>query len=155
MIVDANVLVYALGAPSPHKESARVWLSDALNGEERVGFPWVSLLAFQRVTTNRRITDNPLTVEQAWSAVETLLRADQAWIPEPGPRHGDILGRLLLDSGATGNLVTDAHIAALAVEHGTPVCSFDSDFARFPEVRWFNPAHEARKGPAKESRARG
>lgn len=144
MIVDANVLIYALGGPSKYKEVARRWLNDAFNGEERVGLPWVSLLAFQRICTNSRITENPLSVEQAWGAVKTLIGADQAWIPQPGPHHDEILGRVLLESGATGNLVTDAHIAALAIEHGTAVCSFDSDFERFPDVRWLNPMRAER-----------
>ncbi|MCZ9293797.1 TA system VapC family ribonuclease toxin [Corynebacterium meitnerae] len=141
MIVDANVLIYALGAPGAKQEPARAWLGDALNGDERVGLPWVSLLAFQRVTTNARIMKRPLSVDQAWGAIQTLISSDQVWIPEPGPRHAEILGRILRTSGATGNLVTDAHLAALAIEHGTEICSFDADFARFPDVRWFNPLH--------------
>lgn len=142
MIVDANVLIYALGEPSPHKSKAREWLESALNGSQRVGIPWASLLAFQRITTNPRIMKRQLSVEQAWSVVTMLLDAEPVWVPEPGPRHSEILGRLLVNSAATGNLVTDAHIAALAIEYGTPVCSFDSDFARFPEVTWFNPARD-------------
>lgn len=140
MIVDANVLIYALGGPSAYRECARDWLETALNGNERVGIPWVSFLAFQRITTNPRLADQHLSTSQAWGAIMSLMSAEQVWIPNPGPRHADILGQLLEETGATGNLVTDAHLAALAIEYGTPVCSFDSDFARFPEAMWFNPA---------------
>lgn len=143
MIIDANILINAAMDDLSHHEVAREWLTEAMNSDERVGFPWVTLTAFQRITTHPRAFELPLGVDEAWSFITDLLEADQAWIPQPGPRHHEILGRLLLKSGATGNLVTDAHIAALAVEHGTPVCSFDTDFARFPEIRWYTPAQEA------------
>lgn len=141
MIVDANVLISAVVRESPHHEAARSWLVNALNGDERVGFPWVSLLAFQRIMTHPRIARNPLTAAEAWSFVTDWLAAEMAWVPEPGPRHHEVLGRLLLHGDLRGNLVTKVHLAALAVEYGTTICSFDSDFARIPEVRWLNPLH--------------
>ena len=110
-----------------------------MNGVERVGLPWVSLMAFQRIITHPRVTANPLAPAQAWSYITDWLDADQAWLPTPGPRHRDVLGRLLMDGDLRGNLVTDAHLAALALEHGTGVCSFDSDFARFEGIHWINP----------------
>ena len=110
-----------------------------MNGVERVGMPWVSLLAFQRIITHPRVTANPLTPADAWSYISDWLDADQAWIPTPGSRHRDILGGLLIDGDLRGNLVTDAHLAALAIEHGTSICSFDSDFARFDGLHWINP----------------
>ena len=139
MIVDANVLLYAVDEQSHFHAVARTWLEEAMNGTERVGFPWVSLTAFQRIITHPRATPSPLTPGDAWSYLTDWLDADPAWVPAPGSRHSDILGRLLVDSDLRGNLVTDAHLAALAIEHGTGICSFDSDFARFPGLRWINP----------------
>ncbi|MBB1500702.1 type II toxin-antitoxin system VapC family toxin [Propioniciclava sp. MC1683] len=139
MIVDANVLLYAVDDTSPFHTKARTWLDDAMNGVERVGLPWVSLMAFQRIITHPRVTSDPLTPEEAWGYVTDWLDADQAWVPTPGGRHRDILGQLLVESNLRGNLVTDAHLAALAIEHGTSVCSFDGDFARFPGLRWVHP----------------
>lgn len=139
MIVDANILINAAMEELSHHDIASRWLTAALNGSTRVGIPWVSLMAFQRITSNARAFDKPLRVDEAWAFISDLLNADQVWIPSPGPRHAEILGRLLLGTQASGNLVTDCHIAALAIEYGTPVCSFDADFARFPEAIWFNP----------------
>ncbi|MFT3872258.1 MAG: PIN domain-containing protein [Nocardioides sp.] len=139
MIVDANVLLYAVDDQSPFHESARTWMDSALNGVERVGLPWASLMAFQRIITHPRATATPLTAKDAWGYVTDWLDAERAWIPSPGARHREILGRLLVSDDLRGNLVTDAHLAALALEHGTGICSFDSDFARFPDLRWLNP----------------
>lgn len=140
MIVDANVLLYAVDDTSRFHESARTWLEAALNGVERVGLPWVSLMAFQRIVTHPRVTANPLTPEDAWSHVTDWLDADQAWVPTPGAGHRDILGGLLANGDLRGNLVTDAHLAALAIENGVGICSYDSDFARFGGLRWLNPS---------------
>lgn len=140
MIVDANVLLYAVDEQSHFHAVAMDWLNGAMNGVERVGFPWVSLMAFQRIGTHPRVSVNPLNPGQAWSYVADWLDAEQAWVPVPGPRHRDILGRLLIDGDLRGNLVTDAHLAALAIEYGTSICSFDADFARFPGCHWINPA---------------
>lgn len=139
MIVDANVLLYAVDSGSGFHQPAKDWLEGALNGPKRVGFPWVSLTAFQRLVTHPRASANPLSPKQAWSYVTDWLNADQSWIPTPGERHAEILGQLLVGSDLRGNLVTDAHLAALAVEHGVGICSFDSDFARFFELVWVNP----------------
>lgn len=139
MIVDANVLLYAVDDQSPLHTSARTWFDTAMNGDERVGLPWATLMAFQRIITHPRVTVDPLTAEDAWGYITDWLDADQAWVPVPGARHRDILGRLLVDGDLRGNLVTDAHLAALAIEHGTGICSFDSDFARFKDLRWVNP----------------
>jgi len=141
VIVDANVLLYAVDDQSHFHATARTWLDDAMNGVERVGLPWVSLLAFQRIITHPRVTANPLTAAEAWSYVTDWLDADQAWVPTPGARHRDILGRLLIAGDLRGNLVTDTHLAALAIEHGTTICSFDSDFARFDGLHWINLEH--------------
>nr|WP_284500881.1 TA system VapC family ribonuclease toxin [Bowdeniella massiliensis] len=134
-------MLYAVDDRSHFHSAARTWLDEAMNGVERVGLPWVSLMAFQRIITHPRVTESPLTPTDAWSYITDWLDADQAWLPTPGDRHRDILGRLLTDGDLHGNLVTDAHLAALAIENGTSICSFDSDFARFPDLRWINPSH--------------
>lgn len=140
MIVDANVLLYAVDADSTFHEAARDWLQETLNGPTRAGLPWASLLAFQRISTHPRASANPLTPEQAWSYITDWLDADATWIPVPGAKHAEILRRLIVDGDLRGNLVTDTHLAALAIEHGVGVCSMDSDFARFPQLSWVNPA---------------
>lgn len=140
MIVDANVMLYAADSTSVFHGLARDWLEGALNGARRVGFPWTSLMAFQRIATHPRLSAAPLTPGQAWSFVDDWRSADRAWVPVPGPGHAEILQRLIVDGDLRGNLVTDAHLAALAIEHGVGICSMDTDFARFPELTWFNPA---------------
>ena len=139
MIVDANVLLHAVDSTSHFHTTAQTWLEKAMNGVERVGLPWVSLMAFQRIITHPRVTANPLTPADAWSYITDWLDADQAWVPAPGSRHRDILGQLLIDGDLRGNLVADAHLAALAIEHGTAICSFDSNFTRFNDLRWIDP----------------
>ena len=139
MIVDANVLLYAVDSKSHFHATARTWLDEVMNGVERVGLPWVSLMAFQRIITHPRVTASPLTPADAWSCITDWLDADQAWVPNPGNRHSDILGQLLIDGDLHGNLVTDAHLAALAIENGTGICSFDSNFTRFNDLRWIDP----------------
>lgn len=139
MIVDANVLVYAVDSTSIFHRHAKDWLEAALNGHVRVGLPWPSLTAFQRITTHPRALANPLDARQAWDYITDWLGADQSWIPVPGDRHANILGGLITERDLRGNLVTDAHLAALAIEHGVGVCSFDSDFACFPGLAWINP----------------
>lgn len=139
MIVDACVLLYAVDAASPFHRPAREWLEGAFNGPGRVGLPWATLLAFQRISTHPRASTNPLSPAGAWSYVEDWLRADASWLPQPGERHAEIFGRLVVEGDLRGNLVSDAHLAALAIEHGVGVCSADSDFARFPGVNWYNP----------------
>ncbi|ASR34915.1 twitching motility protein PilT [Prauserella marina] len=138
MIVDANVLLYAVDRASAFHGVAKDWLEGALNGSSRVGFPWVSLTAFQRIATHPWASASPITPREAWAYVEDWLANDNAWIPAPTGRHVKVLGALLTEGDLRGNLVTDAHLAALAIEHGVGVCSFDSDFARF-EVSWFHP----------------
>lgn len=142
MIVDANVLLYAVDRTSAFHQPARDWLEQALNGPVRVGLPWVSLTAFQRIVTHPRASARPLSPKEAWAHVAAWLEADQSWIPLPTDRHAEILSALVIDGDLRGNLVTDAHLAALAIEHGVGVCSMDSDFARFSGLHWFNPAAE-------------
>lgn len=139
ILVDANLLIYAKVDSLPQHDSARVWLDESLNGATRVGLPWASLLAFVRLTSNRRVFERPLSVEATWAQVEQWLECETVWIPQPTDRHREILGRLLRQSAPRSNLVPDAHLAALALEHGLTLCSTDGDFARFPELQWKNP----------------
>lgn len=139
MVVDANLLLYARDSSSPFHQSARDWLAGVLNGPTRVGLPWPSLLAFLRIATNARAYEDPLPPGVAWSQVEAWLAAPAAWVPVPTERHADVLGGLVSRYHLRANQVPDGHLAALAIEHGVPVCSADTDFARFTEVRWVNP----------------
>jgi toxin-antitoxin system PIN domain toxin len=139
VLVDANILLYAVDDTSRFHERARGWLTDALNGPRRVGLPWVSLTAFVRIATNPRAMADPLVPMDAWAQVEAWLDAPTSWIPEPGPGHRAILGQLLRDLDLRAGLVSDAVLAALCIEHGLTIVSADSDFARFPQIEWLNP----------------
>lgn len=132
LIPDANVLLYAVNASVPQHESAREWIDDALAGSEAVGFAWVSLLAFLRISTRPGIFPNPLPVAEALSVVDGWLTAAPAVVVQPGRQHLGVLRTLLSTTGTGGNLTSDAHLAALAIEHGAELWSFDRDFARFP-----------------------
>lgn len=139
MIVDANVLLYAEDRSSPHHDPAVRWLSEALNGPVRIGLPWPSLLAFARIRTHPRAYDRPLTGPQAWACVTGWLSAPAAWVPQPTDRHAEMMNELIVRHHLAAGAIPDAHLAALAIEHGVAVCSADADFARFTEVRWVNP----------------
>jgi len=139
MLLDANLLVYAHDASSPFHDRARAWVEEQLNGPRRVAIPWPTVLAYLRLTTNPRVTSRPLSPDQAWSHVKGWFESPMAWTPLPTERHGETLGRLITGLQLGANLVPDAHLAALAMEHGLEVCSADADFARFPDLRWRNP----------------
>jgi uncharacterized protein len=139
ILVDANLLVYAHVSSFQQHSSARVWLDSALNGNSPVGLPWHSLLAFLRIVTNPRVFQKPENMSDAWKQVEEWLDGENAWIPEATERHREVLGSLLAGSGMQANLVPDAHLASLAIEHGLILCSTDGDFARFRNLRWQNP----------------
>lgn len=139
MLLDANVLLYAIDETSPFHDRAKAWVEVALNGPRRVGIPWVSLTAVLRIVTNPRALREPLTPAEAWSVVERLLDAPAVWVPEPGPGHRAILGQLVRDHDLRANLIPDAVLAALCIEHGLQLVSTDTDFARFTTISWFNP----------------
>ena len=139
ILVDANLLLYAEFADFPQHARAHAWIEDRLNSPGKVGLPWQSSLAFLRLATNPRIFRKPLTISAAWQRVTHWLEHPRVWIPEPSADHVVILGPLLERAHATANLVPDAHLAALAIEHGLTLCSSDSDFARFPGLSWTNP----------------
>jgi toxin-antitoxin system PIN domain toxin len=139
MLIDANLLLYAVDESSAQHTRSRDWLTSVLNGDERVGLPWLSLGAFMRITTNPRAVANPCTAAEAWAFIEEWLSLDTTWIPIPGERHREILGGLVRRYDTRANLVTDAQMAALAIEHGLKLYSADTDFARFREIDWINP----------------
>jgi len=139
VLVDANVLLYAVDEDSPFHATARDWLENALNGPRRVGIPWWSLTAFIRIATHPRALREPLSPAEAWVFVDGWLDAPATWVPTAGRGHREILGRLIRDLDLRGNLVSDATLAALCLEHGLQMVSADSDFARFTELDWLNP----------------
>lgn len=139
MLLDANLLLYAVHRRAAQHEIAAAWLTEQLNGPRRVGFPWQSLTAFLRISTHPRAFEHPLDATAAWQLVIEWLAAPVAWIPQPGPKHPTLFGDLVTRYEIRGNLVPDAQLAALALEHGLTVCSADTDFARFSEIGWMNP----------------
>ena len=139
ILVDVNLLLYATNVSAGQHRAAREWLDRQLVESPRVGLPWGTLLGFLRLATNARAITRPLTMAAAWQQVSQWLACEPTWVPLPTERHGEVLGRLLAEPGMYGNLVPDAHLAALAIEHGLTLCSTDGDFARFPELKWLNP----------------
>ena len=139
ILPDVNLLVYAYDSTSPVHEPARAWWEGVLSGDEPVVLAWVTLLGFGRLTTSRRVTSDPISVDRALRHVESWLAQPHVRVVQPGHRHAEHLFRFLRGLGAGGNLTTDAHLAALAVEHGCTLYSTDADFARFPGLDWRNP----------------
>lgn len=139
MILDADLLLYAVDESAQHHTRAKAFLEEHLNGEVRIGLPWQSTSAFLRIATHSRIMARPLTAKAAAQIVDDWLTAPATWVPEPTSTTWVVLRRLLVDHAVTGNVVPDAQLAALAIQHGVPVASADSDFARFPEIVWVNP----------------
>lgn len=138
ILVDANLLIYAHVKDFTEHAVAHDWLDGQINSQPRVGFAWPSLLAFMRIVNNPRIFERPLSIQKAWSQVESWLSAPASWTPTPGVRHAEILASLVPDISRP-NLVPDAHLAALAIEHGLTLFTTDGDFARFDGLRWENP----------------
>ena len=139
-LVDANVLLYAVNEDAPRHDEARSWLDGALSGGATVAFSWVVLLAFIRLSTKASIFQLPLSLEGALDRVEAWLSQPAAVVIEPTTRHLGLVRELLAPLGSGGNLVNDAHLAALAIEHNSQVVSYDNDFTRFPGVRWETPS---------------
>ena len=139
ILVDANLLVYAANRAAAEHDDARQWLDAQLSGRVRVGLPWPSLLAFVRLVSNPVVVRHAVTPAQAWGQVQEWLSSEVAWIPVPGSHHAEVLGRLLQGRHVSSRTVPDAHLAALAIEHGLTLCSTDADFARFDGLAWENP----------------
>jgi len=139
MLVDANLLLYAANRSAPEHEPARIWLDEQLSGTARVGLPWPSLLAFVRLASNPLVVRRPVAAHVAWKQAEEWLSNEAAWVPVPTERHATVVAAYFQEPWMTSRLVPDAHLAALAVEHGLTLCSTDGDFARFPGLTWHNP----------------
>jgi uncharacterized protein len=141
-LLDANLMIYAYDSSSPHHERARSWLENALGGPEPVRLSWSTIRAFLRVTTNARLLETPLAMADAVAIVDDWLAQPSVGVLEPGSQHWRILKHLLSAAQVRGPLVTDTHLAALAIEHGATLETTDRDFTRFPGLRFENPLSE-------------
>lgn len=139
ILVDANLLLYAKLSSYREHPVAHSWLDQRLNGRAKVGLPWPSLLAFMRLATNPRFFPRPLSMDGAWRQVREWLALETTWTPAPTSAHATVMEPLVVGQGLTPKLVSDAHLAGLAIEHGLILCSADADFARFPGLLWNNP----------------
>lgn len=139
ILPDINLLVYAYNSNAPHHSQAKAWWEAALSENRNVGLPWVVLLGYVRLMTSRSVLVRPLAMGEAFDHVRSWLERPQAQILQPGPRHLDLLESFMRGSQVTGRLSTDAHLAALAVEHRAELHTNDGDFAEFPGLRWTNP----------------
>jgi len=139
VLVDVNLLIHAVNADSPDHARARTWLLELLNSQEPVALPWAVLIGFVRITTHPRILPNPLALTEALRQVEHWLALPNVVVLQPTRAHLRHFEGLCRAASATGNLITDAHLAALAIEQGVRLASCDTDFNRFPGLRWFNP----------------
>lgn len=136
---DVNLLLYAIDEDSPRHRRAREWLEGVLSGTEPVAFAWAVLLGFLRISTNPAAFERPLDAEQALGYIDGWLAQPVATTIHPTDRHASLLRELLAALGTAGNLTSDAHLAALAIEHGAELCSSDVDFSRFEGLRWKDP----------------
>lgn len=136
---DVNLLLYAIDEASPRFSAARPWVEGLFGGDETVALAWPVALAFVRLTTKPQIVTAPLAVDEALDVVDGWLARPNVVVVHPTDRHAAVLRELLAPLGAGGNLTTDAHLAALAIEHGAELCSSDADFSRFPGLRWRDP----------------
>lgn len=138
-VPDLNLLIYAVDRRSPSHKASQRWWNGVMSGTETIAFSWTVLLGFVRLTTNPAVVRQPFTAEEALDYVDRWLSVPVTTVIEPTPRHASVLRDLLATTGTAGNLVSDAHLAALAIEHGAELCSADRDFGRFPGLRWMNP----------------
>ena len=141
---DVNLLLYAIDEASPRFEQAGPWVQRLFGGTETVALAWAVVLAFVRLTTKPQVMAAPLAVDEALDVVDGWLVRPNVVVVHPTDRHLAILRELLGPLGTGGNLTTDAHLAALSIEHGAQLCSSDADFSRFPGVRWHDPLRESR-----------
>jgi toxin-antitoxin system PIN domain toxin len=143
ILLDTNLLIYAYAPGSRHNKVARAWLEDVLRRPAKVGLPWPTLLGFMRLMANPHAVQRPAPLHRSLARVESWLALPQTWIPLPTDRHQEIFAGLL-EGESQPNLVNDAHLATLAIEHGLTLCSADGDFARFRDLRWENPLRASR-----------
>jgi toxin-antitoxin system PIN domain toxin len=138
-ILDANIFLYAYNRSAPQQIEASTWITKLLDSGEAVGLPWLTIWAFVRISTNSRLYPNPLNAQQAFQIIRDLMAQPNVIVLHPGPRHLELLERLVHEYTASGPLVTDAALAALAIENGAVLASTDQDFRRFSELRWLHP----------------
>ena len=138
-VLDVNLLLYAYNSDAPEHPRARAWIENLFNGADLVGLPWMTIWAFLRISTNPRLWPRPRAAAEAFAIAGSWLAHPAVVIPQPGPRHAEILQTLVVDQRATGPLLTDAVLAALAIENGARLASTDRDFRRFPSLNWLNP----------------
>jgi len=143
IVPDANLLIYAHHQDSEQHETSLRWFEAAMSGTEIVGLSWLTIWAFVRISTNRRIFDPPFSADEASAIVSQWLERPQVSIIEPGEKHWEILQRCLREGQCTGPLAMDAALAALVIEHGATLCTADRDFSRFPGLEWTNPLNDA------------
>lgn len=141
-VLDVNLLLYAVNEDAPQHPRAKQWVEQVFSGTETIGLTWPVLLAFIRLSTRSAVFPNPLSIEDALRLVGEWLGLPQVVVLQPTQRHYATLRSLLLSLGVAGNLTSDAHLAAIALEHDAQLCSSDSDFARFARVQWVNPIAE-------------
>ena len=139
ILPDINLLVYAYNSSAPLHPAARRWWEDILSGIRPVGLPWIVLLGYLRLMTSRHVLKDPFEPREVLSHIRSWLQRPNAQILQPGPRHLDLMERLIREVGISGKLTTDTHLAALAIEHQAELQSNDFDFSRFPGLRWINP----------------
>lgn len=139
IILDANILLYAFDETSPFHGIIRAWLEAQFRNREVIGLPWISLWAFLRVATNQRLNQSALSLAEAFAVIRDIHRMPKAIVVQPGSQHAQILSRIASDAQASGPRMTDAVLAALAIEHGAKLASTDRDFSRFRELKWVNP----------------
>lgn len=138
-LLDVNVLLYAYDKDAPNHLAAAQWIKHLFGGSEAIGLPWITLWAFVRISTNSRVLNNPKTAHEAFQIVREWLALPGVVVVQPGPRHRELVERLVIDNRAAGPLTTEAALAAMAIEHGATLASTDRHFSRFPDLRWFNP----------------
>ena len=138
-IVDINLLIYAINKDTPHHTRARKWLEHCLSSDEPFGFAWIVILGFLRIVTNGRIMPAPLAPDVAIEMVDDWLQQPPSTTIVPSQQHWSIFKEILMPLGTAANLTSDAHLAALAIEHGARLYSSDNDFSRFQSLRWINP----------------
>lgn len=138
-LLDLNILIYALDESSPRHEAAKQWFDTTLSGSDTVAFAWHVLIGFVRLSTRAAVFDQPLSIDESLDVVDGWLEQPCVTVVHPTDRHAAVLRGLLAALGTAGNLTSDAHLAALSIEHGAELCSTDVDFSRFPGVRWVDP----------------
>ena len=138
-LLDLNLLIYAINDDTAHHNAAKSWLETQFNGTESIGIPWIVILGFLRIMTNRKIFSTPLSEETAIELIDAWLQHPLITIPEPGANHWSLVKELILETGIAGNLTSDIHLAVIAIEHGAKLYTLDADFSRFRGLRWEKP----------------